>query len=372
MPAPKRQAPIEVTLPAYGVYLLESHHAPSFRMGEQSHSFLELFFVHSGSGAFRIAGRDHPCQRNDVVVVPPRQSRIPIADNPAHPLTLYAVCVAGAVVRHEPAIFERLPVGRVRIGQALADETRATFRRLLYEQTQEQPFGPTLIVGLTLELLASLARATAVETAPARHPSDGPTAERRAAVERYVAGLAHRFFERTSLDDAAAELGMSRRRFTTLFPKSPAALGPTTWRSCGSNMPRRCSAIRRGASCRSPSSAATKSCRASTGPSKRRRAIRRATGGPPSGPDSLLTNPKCKRAIFGLRLPDLQIRIARPPRRLRGLELAYPDVVGLWTLGSFCLTREFSRAVTYKELVHDSLPSCGACAPALRWSSCWW
>jgi len=217
MPAPKRQAPIDVTLPAYGVYLLESHHAPSFQMREQSHSFLELFFVHSGSGAFRIAGQDHPCQRNDLVVVPPQQLHS-IADNPSHPLTLYAVCVAGAVVRHEPTILERLPTGRVRIGKALADETRATFRRLLFEQTQQQPFGPTLIVGLTLELLASLARATATAKAPPPPTSpDGPAAERKAAVERYVAGLAHRFFERTSIDDVAGELGMSRRRFTTLF-----------------------------------------------------------------------------------------------------------------------------------------------------------
>lgn len=217
MPAPKRQAPIEVTLPAHGVYLLESHHAPSFRMGEQSHAFLELFFVHSGSGAFRIGGQVHPCQRNDLVVVPPRQSHS-IADNPEHPLTLYAVCVASAVVRHEPGLFERLPIGRVRIGKALAHETRATFRRLLFEQTQQRPFGTTLIVGLTLELLASLARATAVEAKPPiSDHSDAPTAERRAAVARYVAALSHRFFERTSLDDAASELGMSRRRFTTLF-----------------------------------------------------------------------------------------------------------------------------------------------------------
>ncbi len=217
MSAVKRQAPIDVTLPPWGVYLLESHHAPSFRMVEQSHSFLELFFVHGGSGAFRIGGREHPCQRNDVVVVPPRLTHS-IADNPDNPLTLYAACVAAAVVRHEPAIFERLSVGRVRIGKSLADETRATFRRLLFEQTQPGPFGPTLIVGLTLELLASLARATAIE-----HPLSGPAApdspakERRAAVERYVARLAHRFFERTNLDEAAAELGMSRRRFTTLF-----------------------------------------------------------------------------------------------------------------------------------------------------------
>lgn len=225
MPAPKRQAPIEVTLPACGVYLLESHHAPGFQMREQSHAFLELFFVHSGSGAFRIAGQDHPCQRNDLVVVPPRLTHS-IADNPAHPLTLYAVCVASAVVRHEPGLFARLPVGRVRISKSLAAETRATFRRLLFEQTQQRPFGTTLIVGLTLELLASVARATAVEQQPAVNgAADAPSAERRAAVERYVAALAHRFFERTSLDDAATGLGMSRRRFTTLF----AAVTGRTW-----------------------------------------------------------------------------------------------------------------------------------------------
>ena len=45
----KRQAPVDVALPAYGVYLLESHHAPEFRMVEQSHPFLELFFVLNGS-----------------------------------------------------------------------------------------------------------------------------------------------------------------------------------------------------------------------------------------------------------------------------------------------------------------------------------
>jgi len=217
MSAIKRQAPIDVTLPSYGVYLLESHHAPSFRMGEQSHSFLELFFVHSGSGAFRIDSREHPCQRNDVVVVPPRLTHA-IADNPDDPLTLYAACVAAAVVRHEPALFERLPVGRVRISKSLAEQTRAAFRRLLFEQTQPGPFSPTLIVGLTLELLASIARGTAIERRTSGHVSaDTPAKERRAAVERYVARLAHRFFERASLDEAAAELGMSRRRFTTLF-----------------------------------------------------------------------------------------------------------------------------------------------------------
>jgi len=216
MPLTKRQAPVDVALPAYGVYLLESHHAPEFRMVEQSHPFLELFFVLSGSGTFEIDGQSHSCQRNDLVFVPPRRVHV-IRDDPERPLSLYAVCVAASVVQHEPKLFDDLPLGRVRVGKSLAGEIRSSFRRLLFEQTRQRPFGPTLIVGLTLQLLAALARQSAVESRPPAEPGDGHVSSRRASVERYVAALAHRFFERTSLDDAAAELGMSRRRFTTLF-----------------------------------------------------------------------------------------------------------------------------------------------------------
>src|SRR5439155_18155908 len=213
MPPAKRQAPVDVALPAYGVYLLESHHAPEFRMVEQSHPFLELFFVLSGSGTFEIDGLPHPCQRNDLVFVPPRRVHL-IRDDPERPLSLYAVCVAASVVQHEPKLFGDLPLGRVRVGKALAGEIRSSFRRLLFEQTRQRPFGPTLIVGLTLQLLALLARQSAAETrGPADDASEEPFTSRRTSVERYVAALAHRFFERTSLDDAAAELGMSRRRF---------------------------------------------------------------------------------------------------------------------------------------------------------------
>ena len=225
-PLAKREAPVDVALPGYGVYLLESHHAPGFRMVEQSHSFLELFFVLSGSGTFEIDGVTHDCQRNDLVVVPPGMPHV-IRDNPARPLSLYAVCVVAGIARHEPSLFAGLPVGRVHVGKSRAGEVRANFRRLLFEQTRQRPFGPTLIVGLTLELLASLARHSAIEqrqTLPTDEP-DGPAATRRTAVERYVAALAHRFFERASLDDAALELGMSRRRFTALF----AEITGQTW-----------------------------------------------------------------------------------------------------------------------------------------------
>jgi AraC family L-rhamnose operon regulatory protein RhaS len=213
----KRQSPIDVRLPPYGVYVLESHHAPGFRMATESHDFLELFFVLSGSGRFRIASAMHPCRPNDLVVIPPGVSHA-IEDSPVSPLALYAVCVSPAVVRHEPGLFERLPVGAIRVGSTIAGETRATFRKLLFEQTRQRPLGPTLIIGLSLQLMAALGRVSTVPLQGAADDEEATSAaERRQAVEQYIAELSHRFFERTTLDAAAAELGMSRRRLTTLF-----------------------------------------------------------------------------------------------------------------------------------------------------------
>jgi transcriptional regulator GlxA family with amidase domain len=77
-------------------------------------------------------------------------------------------------------------------------------------------------VGLTLELIATLARwAVLDQSLPAADSESRPGgAARRADVERYVAELGHRFYEHATLDTAAAELGMSRRRFTTLFAET--------------------------------------------------------------------------------------------------------------------------------------------------------
>jgi AraC family L-rhamnose operon regulatory protein RhaS len=217
MPLAKRHTPIDVHLPSYGVYLFESHHAPGFRMTPEAHEFLELFFVLGGSGRFWIDGRSHPCGPSCLVVVPPG-ARHTIEDHPSNPLALYAVCVDRQVIRHEPDLFQQLPVGTVRGGSSLADQSRAIFRQLLFEQTHPQPFGPLVITGLCQQLLAALGRFRASAGSNALDAEEQATVHvRLAAVERYVAELSSRFFERTSLDAAALSLGMSRRRFTTLF-----------------------------------------------------------------------------------------------------------------------------------------------------------
>ncbi len=211
-----RRDPVEVRLPDFGVFALESHHGPGFRMASSRHDFLEIFYVLHGAGRFLIEGTNDPCAAGDVVVVPVgREHRI--EDVPDTPLSLYGLCVAPRVWRQEPTLIDHLPAGRQPLSGLAATQLRSDLRRLLFEQSFERPGSISALLGLTLQLLAFLARTSATL---ARGPSghlDPTTPGLRQAVERYVSELRQRFFEPADLDSVANGLGMSRRRFTQLF-----------------------------------------------------------------------------------------------------------------------------------------------------------
>jgi AraC family L-rhamnose operon regulatory protein RhaS len=206
--------PIEVVLPSHGIFVLESHHAPGFRMPEQCHDFLELFYVLEGVGIFYLGDSPHPCQRGDIVIVPPRRLHR-IEDDPSAPLALYGICVAPSVWQHEPSLLDYLPPGRLPVRKLLAAQVRADLRRLLFEQTRGGPGSCTLVLGLSLQLLVLLAQGH--REGPPGPSADASSSGHRLSVARYLEELPYRFFEATDLDNTAAELGMSRRRFTHLF-----------------------------------------------------------------------------------------------------------------------------------------------------------
>jgi AraC family L-rhamnose operon regulatory protein RhaS len=211
-----RHRPIEVTLPSYGVFVLESHHAPGFRMLSQRHDFLEIFHVLDGAGTFYIDDRTYRCRKGDVVVVPVG-GRHRLEDDPATPMKLYGIGVSPLVWQVEPSLGQSLSVGTLPVSALLAARVRADLRRLLYEQTLARPGSRAWIVGQTLQLLAVLARSSLGTGVPESSRLDGSSSGHRQTVQQYVAELPHRFFEATDLDQTAAELGMSRRRFTQLF-----------------------------------------------------------------------------------------------------------------------------------------------------------
>ncbi len=189
------------------MFVLESHHGPGFRMPASSHDFLEVFYVLRGHGRFLIEGRPHPGRDGDVVVIPMGQVHR-IEDDPISPLSLYGICVAAEVWKHEPDLLAPVPAGRLPMSGFIGDRVRSDLRHILFEQTSAGHGSITAILGLTLQLLALLARSVT-----AKDEAHGY----RQAVERYAAGLKQRFFEAADLDTVAAGLDMSRRRFTQLF-----------------------------------------------------------------------------------------------------------------------------------------------------------
>ena len=207
--------PIEVRFPSHGIFALESHHAPGWRMEPTRHGFLKCCYILKGGGTIACDQAPIVCRKDDIVVLPVGQRHC-ILDSPDKALSLYAICIEPKVLAHEPALRSALPIGRLPRKLLVASQIRGLFRRVLFEQALSRPAGAAMITGLTLELLAILARVTGRDELDTLAPATEST-EMRARVENYAADLERRFFEDTSLDHVAMSLGMSRRRFTQLF-----------------------------------------------------------------------------------------------------------------------------------------------------------
>lgn len=215
MPAKRRQ-PVREDIRPWGVFVFESHHAADFRMEFIRHAFLKVLYILGGSGRMVTEdGRTLSCRAGDVIVVPIGLTHR-LEDDRSSPMSLYAVCVEPRVWAPDPTLAELLPVGRLPRNALVSSQVRTWLRRLLFEQSRDRPPCGAMIVGLTLQLLALLARAA--DAANLRELAQhGKVSGLRQRVEAYVDELARRFFEIGDIDQAAAELGMSRRRFTQLF-----------------------------------------------------------------------------------------------------------------------------------------------------------
>ena len=207
-----RRSPVAVHLPPHGVYVWETQHDYGFQMDVEAHPFAEIFYVLDGTGVFVIDGARHGCGSGDVVIVPSGAAHA-IEDRQT-PLTLYGIGVSADLLAHDQEALRQARAGVASGSRALAGRMRAGIRRMLYEQTDTRPGGRALIVGLTLQLVAALARAPAAPNPP---EPDHPGTSHRHAVERFRTELTHRFYEPVRIDRVADELGVSRRSFTRLF-----------------------------------------------------------------------------------------------------------------------------------------------------------
>ncbi len=205
---PHALQPVAVRFPSCGVFVLESRHERGFRMAAVQHDFVKLVQPISGRGWLVRRHARLALQTGDVVLVPAGEKHH-IEDDGSRPLSLYALCVAD-VGPSAPRSLRHFSA------PTWGAEFRALIRQLLHEQTLARPGHELLLRGLALQALGLAVRAATRESeTPIAQTGDGALAAARVAA--YVREMDRTFFHPQSLDEIAARLGLSRRRFTQLF-----------------------------------------------------------------------------------------------------------------------------------------------------------
>jgi len=203
-----RKQPVFEDVPGWGVFVFESHHDIDWRMTARSHDFLKLLYVIEGDGVLEADAAIELREGETAIVPAGRRHRL--VDSPGRPMSLYVLCVSPNLWRAEPRVVGQMNVQRLDRTLPACGRVRGVMRQMLYEQTARRPGFALLMQAHAVELLASIARELGGGAAD-------ESVDLRRRIERYLDELNRRFFEATTIDDAAVSLGMSRRRFTELF-----------------------------------------------------------------------------------------------------------------------------------------------------------
>jgi AraC-like DNA-binding protein len=195
--------PLEFRFPPCGVAVLESHHAPDFRMERETAPYVKIVHTLKGEGRLHLGRRSEKLAPNGAWLIPPHVPHS-LSDSPGAAQVLSIVCIA------ESAIPESLkaelcwtdPVACRRPG--VLAEFRRILRAILAEQSQSGPGGVTL-VARTLELLGLFRKNQPLFPVP----TGGGARDRVANWLHAGNGL-----QAESIDQAAEEVALSRRAFT--------------------------------------------------------------------------------------------------------------------------------------------------------------
>ena len=210
---PLARRPIDVTFNAAGVFVLESRHDRAFRMDDTAHAFVKVLLVVAGAGVLVDGPRREVLETGAVVLVP-AGCRHRIEDT--RPMSLYAVCVEARVLGVLPASAQGLGSVQVFGHATWAMDARALIRQMLHEQTLRRAGGEALLLGLAWQLMGRVLRGMGAKKG-GRAAAQPAGSLAKARVAGYAQGLEQTFFEERHIDGAAERLGLSRRRFTTLF-----------------------------------------------------------------------------------------------------------------------------------------------------------
>ncbi len=204
-------APLVPMFDESGLCLLESQHTVDFHMDWTRHPYTKVLTVLRGSGVveLRSEGAKYVLKPGKIVAVFPNTCHR-LRDAPRDPMLLYILCI-GSNFPFATTLFKGHKFSSVQDPALVGRMLRIVKEIALITKTQSTRglgnSGQLLRTGLTAVLLAQFLQA--------KNPKGGSDSCTR--VREFVCRLKQEFFLPRTIDDAAAEVQMSRRRFTQLF-----------------------------------------------------------------------------------------------------------------------------------------------------------
>lgn len=198
-------------IPPWGVLVLESHHSPTFSMEWRTHRFIKIIYVLQGKAQFHAETRVLAANEGDVVLVPPG-IRNRIEDVPNCATSLYICCVAKSLMNFDTELMKLMETVVLPSHGHFANRVSSRMRRMVHSQEQS---GFTRSIALVADAMRLVQ--LVLERKAMRESSESSTDIDRELMQSYLDALPTCFYDETTIDRAAAGLGMSRRTFTKVF-----------------------------------------------------------------------------------------------------------------------------------------------------------
>jgi AraC-like DNA-binding protein len=211
-------APKVVPVPPFGVVVFESRHGPGF-VGQLQDKFSKFLLIVGGRANWEAKTKRITVTTDSLVHIP---ARLPHRqqDCAYDPVVLYAIhyrpTVLPASLRKELLAQDLIHWNLSAYLPLVARTFRSDFQEMLFEQDHRREGWEWMLCSRLVELAVRAVRMAHRDRQEPR-PLFIKGSDSAQRVARYALHLKTHFYLRQSLDDAAAGLGLSRRRFTEMF-----------------------------------------------------------------------------------------------------------------------------------------------------------
>jgi AraC-like DNA-binding protein len=215
----RRSRPAYHQLPDRGILVFESHHSSTFSMPAERRPFHKIIWVPVGHGFLEYDHSRVPLSRDELLFLPEGQIHRFVDDHSA-PMTLVMCYVSQKLVDQSPpltALMQKLksqfpaPFAQATLNIYRRSAVWSVFKRMLSEQSRDEPCSTALLHAGLLDLLVHFLRSE-----PA-----GKTVSlsRKQAFEGTLEYIDEAFHSPIRVKDLAEMCGISTRRYSDIFKR---------------------------------------------------------------------------------------------------------------------------------------------------------